>query len=181
LAMLESKSGPAESQSRPRIFDWSGTKFVLHVVAVRGVSEQEALAEAERAIGAAEVPHQIGYKGEAEPHGTQGGDAGYFRSNIELRLIGSEVQIRPKRGAWITAAENFELWVPSRVVQERYRRKKRSPDQEHVLEAARALWPYGWDAMEFRDIEKPLVAKMTALGFKVPKPDTMRRALGFKK
>ena len=118
-------------------FDWVLTHFFRHLVEVCHWPEQQALAEIERAIGAAEVPYRVFEMINGEPVSKQEGLASFWRSDVRLRLIKEDAEekaIDPEVEAWpahIGWDNNRYVWrVQSRVVQACYlpeKQKKTGP------------------------------------------------------
>lgn len=197
---MENRRLPAKGKALPaEYFDWSLTQALRHLVDVHKLSNDEAAAELERAIGAGELPYMVFAVVDGKLQCGKVGRADFWRSDVTLRLIKHDTEgneIEPEVHVWPShigfgvGLGNFAERVPSQLVEDLYRKRsgpqlialsqlkkkdlKTAIDEE--LKKRRSLG-HAWDGKNTRSLAielKPILRKM-GLDRNV---DTIRNVLG---
>jgi hypothetical protein len=193
------KPKPLSKSEQAYEFDWTLTQAWQHMG-----SDEKALAELDRAVGADELPYKAfekigerveeGKKVDVFEEGKQLGKAHFWRAEVSLRLAesdhGPEVQAWPARACGFDPLK-FKFHVPSQAVRSRYKSKVSrvtfagakdagSRTQRLIRRLCNEQWPDGYDDVETRDIVSVISPKLKAMGTPIPEITLWRRALGRK-
>jgi hypothetical protein len=184
---------PSSEPRQAHEFDWTVTEAMRHVAKERDWPNEKALAELDRAIGAADLPYMAFEKIDGRLEGERPGKGTYWRSEVSLRLVegdsGREVQTWPARACGFDPLK-FEFRLPSKAVRSLCNSKAPpaalggdagSRMQRLIRRLCNEQWPQGYDDVETRHIITTISPKLKSMGIGIPERSLWLRALRRKK
>jgi hypothetical protein len=175
---VKNKPSFKSEQVHQRDFDWTLTQAFRHIMKIGDWPDEGALAELERAVGAAEVPYMAFEKIFEWLQGDKEGNPSFWRSSVGLKLVESEVQAWPTHACGFDP-NRFEFRVPSRIVKSLYSAGSRT--QRLIRQLCDEEWPDGYDHLETRHIRAKISPKLKELGHPIAERSTWLRALSRRK